>query len=620
MPEMSAEKIIAACACGAQFRVPASAVGRKVRCSKCNEVFRVEAPPAASEGAEDQDMFAGLSALASMEKKATADPTQAPTGKRMCPQCGGSMSATAALCTSCGYNLATGQVLKGASAKSAKARSLAVGAGTFLIGCVLSALAALVGGVVWFLIAWKTLHEVGWIAWGIGLLAGGGMVLGYRKRNVRAGVVAAGMSVFGIFAAKIMIFAFVAYLMITGNSDNIEFQRAFVAARRTDEALDKREIYEEDKRISAWDGIYEKEYASLQEWPDSKVREEWQRYREEDAQTLAFTTEEGQKHINVADHHTDRRLRADALPRFGDRRQAIYKEEFAKATKLSPDALEAEVKRIDEWEKDGKWQDEDFVRTTLIYNKLDEHIQELYEADEERDYPEGEEWKTLYAEAAEKVEAIPQAERLELIKKVESDLEDKYLRDQLVSHHTARSAKRQGLSDNDPKRHEIEKEQQGRFAAMTHEELLTEKAKKEAWDNGGIWEDSEASRDELIYTYARQAIADEDSRRRESDPNREEYWTPSTAEWKQIYGDAVTKADALPAAERKATVERHKAEQSAAFMQQLEEREGEEFRASAGEAVAGFFSTMFNPLDLLFFGLAVWTAFGVASGRKAEGS
>lgn len=49
-------------------------------------------------------------------------------------------------------------------------------------------------------------YEIGWIAWGIGILAGVGMLFGRREEGEAAGMAAAVFSLAGIMAAKAMIF------------------------------------------------------------------------------------------------------------------------------------------------------------------------------------------------------------------------------------------------------------------------------------------------------------------------------------------------------------------------------------------------------------------------------
>lgn len=119
------------------------------------------------------------------------------------------------LCVQCGHDLRTGKKLEVSSpadqeadqseseAESHAARSV----GSYLLGCILSTAGMLVGAVVWYVVAMIFAVELGWIAWGVGFLAGLGMLLGSRKENDTAGITAAFISIAGIFAAKWLIFA-----------------------------------------------------------------------------------------------------------------------------------------------------------------------------------------------------------------------------------------------------------------------------------------------------------------------------------------------------------------------------------------------------------------------------
>jgi mannose/fructose/N-acetylgalactosamine-specific phosphotransferase system component IID len=122
------------------------------------------------------------------------------------------------LCVACGYDLRTGKRLEVAAPSDGEAEEeepesqsklagAARGARSFLLGCVLSMLGALIGAVVWFVVAWLTGYESGWIAWGLGALTGLGMLLGSQRDNELSGITAAFISIVGILAAKWLIFA-----------------------------------------------------------------------------------------------------------------------------------------------------------------------------------------------------------------------------------------------------------------------------------------------------------------------------------------------------------------------------------------------------------------------------
>lgn len=44
MSDSSSEKILVTCACGARMKAPASAVGKKAKCTKCGQPVRIEGP------------------------------------------------------------------------------------------------------------------------------------------------------------------------------------------------------------------------------------------------------------------------------------------------------------------------------------------------------------------------------------------------------------------------------------------------------------------------------------------------------------------------------------------------------------------------------------------------
>ena len=224
MPEGNDNRIVIQCECGAKLKVPTSAAGKKGRCPKCKATVAIPVPQ--EEPSDDSDGPIGLapgldevSLLDELAAQAQSAPQIATPGggkkSHPCPACDSAIPDGAALCVSCGYNLLTGKKTKAASARKADAaaatRRFALGAGTFAFGCALSFAGALVGAVLWSVVSVITEYEIGYIAWGLGVLAGGGMVLGYRTGNLRAGVAAAGIAIVGIVAAKATVFVYLSY-------------------------------------------------------------------------------------------------------------------------------------------------------------------------------------------------------------------------------------------------------------------------------------------------------------------------------------------------------------------------------------------------------------------------
>lgn len=70
-----------------------------------------------------------------------------------------------------------------------------------------AAIGALIGGVIWVAIGYFANLEVGYVAWGLGALAGLGVavLVSDRERDVMTGIIAVGTSVIGIVAAKYIV-------------------------------------------------------------------------------------------------------------------------------------------------------------------------------------------------------------------------------------------------------------------------------------------------------------------------------------------------------------------------------------------------------------------------------
>jgi hypothetical protein len=67
------------------------------------------------------------------------------------------------------------------------------------------------GVLIWVLVGYFTHYEVGWIAWGVGLLVGVGVryaaYLGDQEESFAQGILAAAMAIGAIFTAKFLLFS-----------------------------------------------------------------------------------------------------------------------------------------------------------------------------------------------------------------------------------------------------------------------------------------------------------------------------------------------------------------------------------------------------------------------------
>ncbi|MBN2561385.1 MAG: hypothetical protein JXQ75_10695 [Phycisphaerae bacterium] len=298
--ETPQDHIVVQCPCGAKLRVRAAAIGKKTRCPKCDGIVAITAPapgPATPAPASPLDHGHGLLDESPQHEQTTKDaPSRRMSAAKACPNCGVPTAADARLCIACGYDIEKEcqrevVVTPASGGAGALATQMAKSAGTFVVGSVLSLVGALIGGAVWFAVVWYLNAEVGYIAWGVGVLAGAGMLVGSRSPSAKAGVVAAGMSAVGIVAAKAAIFFLVIVVVLSGDTDDIDLQRQFVASRMSDEILTERGIDPESLNDEEWgtaaDSAWDEAERRVTRMSDQEVRAKWQEYRDQDAAMAA---------------------------------------------------------------------------------------------------------------------------------------------------------------------------------------------------------------------------------------------------------------------------------------------------------------------------------------------
>ena len=137
--------------------------------------------------------------------------------------------------------------------------------GSLLPLLITGTIAALIGGGVWAGVTIVTGYEVGWIAWGIGLVVGFGVLLGAQGHPM-APPAAAGFAVLGLVVGKLMIMQFgvaasFADEVVTDNELMVEALLTVWADRgeidpATVEALEKDgplTPQQEQELVSAWE-------------------------------------------------------------------------------------------------------------------------------------------------------------------------------------------------------------------------------------------------------------------------------------------------------------------------------------------------------------------------------
>lgn len=79
--------------------------------------------------------------------------------------------------------------------------------GSLLPAILGGGLAAVAGGLIWGLITITTGYEIGWVAWGVGLLAGWGVVMFARgRKGMPLQIVAVGAAILGVVIGKYITF------------------------------------------------------------------------------------------------------------------------------------------------------------------------------------------------------------------------------------------------------------------------------------------------------------------------------------------------------------------------------------------------------------------------------
>ncbi len=424
MSDPQSPQISVQCECGKKLTVPAAAAGRKARCPACRRTFVV--PHVAAEERPADEADSALYDLAAQEQSVEAPLSAA---GRPCPHCQAPMEADARLCVSCGYDTLTGHAATAPDTHTRAPLAIERLAGTFLLGCTLSAVAALVGAAAWAFIAIKIEYEIGWIAWGIGLLAGLGMHWGYRNASQLAGCVAAGLAFLSIVIAKAFIFVFVIYIIVTGNTDSIDGQRLFLKARVVDEVLDEREAWSDEEREEQWESAYEEAESRVDQMSDDQVREKVAEYREQEAR-LADLIDGDSKvvdHFRLAGHRMGRRANAMGLSYDDDKREQIYEEELARVKELNDEQLEAAVAKLDEWEETGKWSDSQYIRDYLVYHWANEEIQQdAADEDSEDETLSPERWQAACQNAVARVDAMSFEQQVEQVRQIEREQEEQF--------------------------------------------------------------------------------------------------------------------------------------------------------------------------------------------------
>lgn len=198
--------------CQKKYRLKDELAGKTAKCAKCNHRIKIPDPAAAALASEPNlENWLGDELASEAAKTPVAErPTSSRPANKPCTSCGASLPGSAVVCNVCGFDFRKGKKLsKGKVKKTSKSRvgSAARASASLARGALFSAIGAALGAAVWVGVVIATDYEIGWIAWGLGAAAGAGMAMGHQdKDGSMAGIVAAGISILGILAAKLFVF------------------------------------------------------------------------------------------------------------------------------------------------------------------------------------------------------------------------------------------------------------------------------------------------------------------------------------------------------------------------------------------------------------------------------
>jgi hypothetical protein len=553
------------CPCGTKLKLPTSAAGRKAKCPKCEEVFRIPELPVAdttSTLAGDDDAGGSLlDDLAELQSSAPAPAAPASPPGETCPKCGAAMAEGTVLCVSCGFNRQSGRAVRQAKEKGAGLKVRLPGSGgrgSVLVGCVLSMAGALVGAVIWCVVALTTQYEIGWIAWALGLLAGGGMLLGCKTREPSFGVLAAAIALGGIVAAKVMMFTQVSH-------DELRVSSAAVAS------------------------LYEEEVG--------------------DSEAVVASAERVGKAMRVAYHRADRKCREKGLW-YGDPEwKELEWQEWRNALKLPPEELDQVVAEIDAWEAGAKWEDPSYVRTFLIYHQIEEALDERRaESGYLHEELVANIWKGLYDDAVGAIDTLSPEEQAARAKAIHAQSDRESIRFDLAWHHAELRAMNEGLPPGDDRRLAIEEDEEKKYEQMSDAELDKAKAALDGWEAGGKWDDPQYVRNYLVYTLTEEALADWQPRDPDA-PFQESEWQ---AAWDKEYAANVYRVDSLSPDRQLARALKMSQPEGTGFEMGTDDVQSESAAEVGDDTLKLFIRHYFGVIDIIFAVLAVASAFGLA--------
>lgn len=281
-----------------------------------------------------------------------------------CPACDQLMSGGAVLCTKCGYDKRTGEkrtLTRVEPEKEVKAGRSKLGfAGSLLRGTLFSFIAAMIGAAIWAVLAYFTQYQFGFVAIALGGLSGAGMSLGHDDDDgTLAGIIAAGMSIIGIIAAKVMIVVILICMVVAAVANVAqhpeEMQRSVLAMNMVEGKLKAQGINPDHATGEQFEAAFKAASDEVTKLPNEEVKKRYEAFEKEQRERIQAALNDpkliDRQRAHLVTLITQQKLNEQGtdIKRATEQQLAAAKQEAVNAVKdLTPEQIQDQLEEFDE--------------------------------------------------------------------------------------------------------------------------------------------------------------------------------------------------------------------------------------------------------------------------------